>query len=147
MRISKVHGITIFPLHSPSIPLSRPYLAMESHRKRLLARTVDERAKTTPNDRFAVIAQGPELSDGFQTLSMKDVAAAVNALCWWIESTIGPAQSRETLAYMGCNDVRYFLFMLACQKTGYQVRSTTPTESRIKIDRPCANSLGLRAFD
>ncbi|KAJ5406907.1 hypothetical protein N7465_008191 [Penicillium sp. CMV-2018d] len=93
---------------------------MESHQKRLLARTVDDRAETNPNQRFAVIPQGSEISNGFQTISIKDLAQAVNFMCWWIESIIGPAQSPETLAYMGSNDVRYFIFMLACQKTGYQ---------------------------
>ncbi|KUM60291.1 hypothetical protein ACN42_g6826 [Penicillium freii] len=93
---------------------------MESHQKRLLARTVDDRAETNPNQRFAVIPQGSEISNGFQIISIKDIARAVNFMCWWIESIIGPAQSPETLAYMGSNDVRYFIFMLACQKIGYQ---------------------------
>ncbi|KAJ5385268.1 hypothetical protein N7517_003179 [Penicillium concentricum] len=93
---------------------------MGSHRKRLLATTVDDRAKTNPSQRFAVIPQGLEISDGFQDLSIKDLAQAVNFMCWWIESNIGPAQYPETLAYMGSNDVRFFVFMLACQKTGYQ---------------------------
>jgi acyl-CoA synthetase (AMP-forming)/AMP-acid ligase II len=95
---------------------------MEFLHKRLLATTVDERAEMSPDDRFAVIPLGSELNHGFRDLSMKDLAQAVNFLSWWIESTIGPARSRETLAYMGNNDIRYFIFILACQKTGYQVR-------------------------
>ncbi|KAJ5162913.1 uncharacterized protein N7500_004743 [Penicillium coprophilum] len=94
---------------------------MESHRKRLLATTVDERAESSTNQVFAVIPRGSEISDGFKNFSFKDLAWAVNFTCWWIESNIGPAQDPETLAYMGRNDVRYFIFMLACQKTGYQV--------------------------
>lgn len=95
---------------------------MTQLQKRLLAQTVDHVAKTDPSKRFAVIPRGPEVSDGFQDLSMGEFAKAVNFMCWWIESTIGPAQSRETLAYLGSNDVRYGIFILACQKTGYQVR-------------------------
>ena len=98
---------------------------MESLHKRLLATTVDGRADTSPDERFAVIPQGPEISHGFRDLSMKDLARAVNFMCWWIESAIGPARYPETLAYMGNNDVRYFIFILACQKTGYQVRGNT----------------------
>lgn len=94
---------------------------MEQAGKRLLANLVDDVAATDPDRRFAVIPQGPELSDGFQTLSMKGLSRAVNFLCSWIESTIGPARSRETLAYVGSNDVRYCIFVLACQKLGYQV--------------------------
>jgi acyl-CoA synthetase (AMP-forming)/AMP-acid ligase II len=95
---------------------------MESHVKRLLATTVDDRAEASPSQRFAVIPQGSESSNGFREVSIKEMAQAVNAMCWWIESTVGPADSRETLAYMGGNDIRYFIFLLACQKTGYQVR-------------------------
>ncbi|KAJ5550638.1 hypothetical protein N7535_001416 [Penicillium sp. DV-2018c] len=93
---------------------------MESLVKRLLATTVDERAEASPSQRCAVIPRGSEVSDGFREISIKDLAQGVNAMCWWIESTIGPAQSRETLAYMGAQDIRYFVFVLACQKTGYQ---------------------------
>ncbi|GAD93051.1 hypothetical protein PVAR5_1651 [Paecilomyces variotii No. 5] len=81
---------------------------------------VDDLAENAPDKRFAVIPRGPELTDGFRDLSMKDLAQAVNFMSWWIEDTIGPARSSETLAYLGSNDVRYFVFMLACQKTGYQ---------------------------
>ncbi|KAJ5748104.1 uncharacterized protein N7511_009800 [Penicillium nucicola] len=88
--------------------------------KRLLATSVDDYAKHNPNNLFAVIPQGSELSQGFRRLTMKDLAQAVNGMCWYIEEIIGPAQSPEALAYMGSNDVRYFIFMLACQKTGYQ---------------------------
>lgn len=97
--------------------------------KRLLAKTLDLVAKQDPDRLFAVVPQGPELTDGFQNMSMKDLARAVDFMCWWIEDTLGPSGSRETLAYMGSNDVRYCIFHLACQKTGYQVRSMSPTTS------------------
>ncbi|KAJ9252890.1 hypothetical protein DTO195F2_7311 [Paecilomyces variotii] len=102
---------------------------METKRKRLLATTLDRLAEKTPDKLFAVIPQGSELTSGFRDLSMKDLAQAVNLMSWWIENTIGPAQSRETLAYMGSNDVRYFIFMLACQKTGYQALFTSTRNS------------------
>jgi hypothetical protein len=119
------------------------HLTMMSLHKRLLAATVDDRAETSPNERFAVIPQGTEISHGFRDLSMKDLAQAVNFMCWWIESTIGPAQFRETLAYMGNNDVRYFIFILACQKTGYQVRRTTLKAEKMTD----SNFKGFLAFD
>lgn len=106
---------------------------MESFRKRLLATTIDEQAETKPTQRFAVISQGLDLSNGLRDISIKDLAQAVNFMCWWIESIIGPAHSDspETVAYMGGNDVRYLIFFLACQKTGYQVRKhATQTENR-----------------
>lgn len=88
--------------------------------KRLLAQTVDHVAEHDPERIFAVIARGAEVADGFETLTMRSVARAVNFMSRWIESNVG-ASTRETLAYMGGNDVRYCIFLLACQKTGHQV--------------------------
>ncbi|KAJ5084373.1 hypothetical protein NUU61_008952 [Penicillium alfredii] len=93
---------------------------MEPQGKRLLAAIVDDNARRNPDRRLAVIPRGPELADGFQDLFIKDLARAVNFLCGWIERTVGPTHSQETLAYVGSNDVRYCVFILACQKLGYQ---------------------------
>ncbi|KAJ5650094.1 uncharacterized protein N7484_003817 [Penicillium longicatenatum] len=89
-------------------------------RRRLLAGVVDHAAETDPERLFAVIPKGSELSDGFQNLTMKGLSQAVNFLCRWIENTIGTDIPEQTLAYMGSNDVRYCIFILACQKTGHR---------------------------
>ncbi|KAJ5364757.1 uncharacterized protein N7496_010470 [Penicillium cataractarum] len=88
--------------------------------KRLLSRVVDDAAQRDPERLFAVIPRGVKVSDGFQNFTMKELAHVVNSLCWWIEKTIGPAISQERLAYIGMNDVRYCMFILACQKLGYE---------------------------
>ncbi|KAJ5670286.1 acetyl-CoA synthetase-like protein [Penicillium maclennaniae] len=93
---------------------------MAAFERRLLAQTVDHAAKHDPERLFGVVPRGSEMSDGFFNMTMKDLAHAVNVVCWWIEKSIGRASCKETLAYMGNNDVRYFIFTLACQKTGYQ---------------------------
>lgn len=95
---------------------------MEPVGKRLLSRIVDDAAQRDPERLFAVVPRGLNVSDGFQNLTMKGLAHAVNSACWWIEKTIGPASSQESLAYLGTNDVRYCIFILACQKLGYKVR-------------------------
>ncbi|KAL4894145.1 hypothetical protein BDV59DRAFT_207202 [Aspergillus ambiguus] len=93
---------------------------MSSRGERLLAATVDYLVDKEPTKPFAVIPRGPEISDGFQTLRMKDLFDAINILCWWIEKRLGTTRSQETLAYIGSNDVRYCFFVLACQKMGYK---------------------------
>lgn len=94
---------------------------MGAKSKRLLLTSVDDAAEKEPDRRFAVIPKGSELSDGFMNLTMKELARAVNCMAWWIESVIGKGKPRQTLAYMASNDVRYCIFLLACQKTGHQV--------------------------
>lgn len=95
---------------------------MDPNQKRLLVKTVDDAAETEPERLFAKVPQGTELSDGFLDITMRSLARAVNCMAWWIENTIGSGKNQETLAYMAKNDVRYCIFFLACQKTGYQVR-------------------------
>jgi acyl-CoA synthetase (AMP-forming)/AMP-acid ligase II len=94
---------------------------MTTFEKRMLAQTVDHAAVHNPERLFGVVPSGSELSDGFFNMTMKDLARAVNFASWWMEKTIGKDSCKETLAYMGNNDVRYIIFILACQKTGYQV--------------------------
>ncbi|KAL4894587.1 hypothetical protein BDV59DRAFT_200924 [Aspergillus ambiguus] len=94
---------------------------MEPTGKRLLSRIVDDAAQRDPERLFAVIPRGLNVSDGFQNLTMRELAHAVNSACWWIEKTLGPTKfSKERLAYVGTNDVRYCVFILACQKLGYE---------------------------
>lgn len=103
---------------------------------RLLAKVVDDVASSDPDRVFAVIPNGHELSDGFLDLTMKGLSHGVNFLCAWIESTIGKAQTRETLAYIGGSDIRYVMFLLACQKTGYQVEWLNHNDANLYTNQP-----------
>ena len=92
-------------------------------RKRLLTTEIDAIAESNPGRRFCVMPRGSELSDGLQEISIKDLARGINFLCWWIEAQAGTnAPDGSTVAYMGANDIRYFIFIIACHKTGYKVR-------------------------
>ena len=90
--------------------------------QRLLTNVVDEVAQFNPEKKLGVIPNNLEVSQGFRDVSFADLAHAVNALSWWIEEQIGKAQNKETVAYMGRNDILYLIFILACNKTGYKVR-------------------------
>ncbi|GLA50743.1 putative NRPS-like protein biosynthetic cluster [Aspergillus niger] len=90
-------------------------------RKRLLTTEIDAIAESNPGRRFCVMPRGSELSDGLQEISIKDLARGINFLCWWIEAQAGTnAPDGSTVAYMGANDIRYFIFIIACHKTGYK---------------------------
>ncbi|RAL04515.1 acetyl-CoA synthetase-like protein [Aspergillus ibericus CBS 121593] len=90
-------------------------------RKRLLTTEVDAIAEQDPGRRFCVMPKGSELSDGLREVTMRDLARAINSMCWWIEAQAGrgPA-SCLTVVYMGANDIRYIIFIIACHKTGYK---------------------------
>ena len=89
--------------------------------RRLLASLVDQINETNPTRIFAVIPNGASVSDGFRPFTVGELARAVDYTARWIENILGRPSRRETLAYMATNDVRYFIFVLACNKTGYRV--------------------------
>ncbi|KAL1969482.1 hypothetical protein VTN77DRAFT_8920 [Rasamsonia byssochlamydoides] len=87
--------------------------------RRLAPAVLDELSKTAPDRRFGVVPNGHEVSDGFREVKIGDLAQAVNYTSWWIEKTFGRTSRPETLSYMAGNDIRYAIFVLACNKTGY----------------------------
>ena len=86
---------------------------------RPLTRIVDEIAVTQPEAVWATIPNSGDAKDGCTIVTFAHLATAVNYTSHWIESTIGPCKGRETIAYMGINDIRYVIIILATLKTGY----------------------------
>ncbi|KAL4966026.1 putative NRPS-like enzyme [Aspergillus stella-maris] len=84
--------------------------------KRLLANIVDDLALSNPTQKMGVIPS----KDGIKTVTARELSDAVHATAWWIEKHIGKATKQETIAYMGANDIRYIIFVLAAHKTGYK---------------------------
>ncbi|RFU27629.1 hypothetical protein B7463_g8720, partial [Scytalidium lignicola] len=96
---------------------------------RLLCRLVDELAKHKPNQLFCVHPVSSDISEGWRRVTLKDLAHAANYSAWWIKKTIGQSTKFESLAYLGANDIRYVVFVLACMKTGYVALLPSPRNS------------------
>ncbi|PYI36626.1 NRPS-like enzyme [Aspergillus indologenus CBS 114.80] len=117
--------------------------------RRLLVTQVDTIAKHSPNRRFGLIPNGTEVDQGFREVTFRDLSQAVNAMSWWIDDTLGKPQSGEKIAYLGNNDVRYIIFMLACHKTGYTIflpstRLSDEAYNRVLMDTKCTHLLFSR---
>ncbi|KAJ5945718.1 NRPS-like enzyme [Penicillium verhagenii] len=89
--------------------------------RKLLAAEVDLLAKSDPGRRFGLIPRSGQIEDGFREITFRDLARAVNAMSWWMEKNIGKPTQGETISYLGNNDVRYIVFMLASHKLGYTI--------------------------
>lgn len=88
---------------------------------------VDKIAIQTPERVFAIIpSYNPEFPQGWQSITFQELVGAVNFTCCWIEQTIGHTEEAVYVAYLGGNDIRYAVFILACMKTGYIVSHVTP---------------------
>lgn len=70
--------------------------------KRLLPHVLDEWARTDPEHVFAVVPRTSNIADGFEEISMKSFARAVNATAYQVESFAGGQSTKfDTIAYLG----------------------------------------------
>lgn len=90
--------------------------------KRLLPHIVDERARTGYDRPFALYPRSKVPGNGFREVSYAQLANAVNRAAWWLEVAITRFEEKENpVAYLGPNDLRYIIFVLATMKTGRKV--------------------------
>ena len=95
--------------------------------KRLLPHIVDERARTGYERPFALYPHSKVPGQGFKSVSYAQVANAVNRAAWWLDLSIPKNGEREfPVAYLGPNDLRYIVFVLATMKTGRKVERESP---------------------
>ncbi|KAJ5338907.1 hypothetical protein N7452_005635 [Penicillium brevicompactum] len=99
----------------------------------LLPHAVDKLAFTSAGAIFCVHPISSDISDGWQIITFKRLAGAVNGLAWWIEKNIGQGKSFEVLAYIGANDIRFAIFLLACLKTGHVAFFPSPRNTKEAI--------------
>lgn len=95
---------------------------MTQYGNRLPVNIVDGIAANDPSRPFIFVPRSSNPVHGWKPVSFGELAQAVNHLAWQITNTHGPAEpeSFPTLAYIGLNDARYMVVMLACIEAGYR---------------------------
>ncbi len=91
--------------------------------RRLVPVIIDEAARDTPDRTYAAIPRSSDLSEGFQDITYKRFANAINRVSFWLDSQFGKSDAPETFAYAGPKDLRYTILTVAAIKTGCEVRS------------------------
>lgn len=89
--------------------------------RRLIPNIIDERAESDPTKAFASIPRSKDLADGFVDITYALVANAINRASWWLSHSMGNTETSEVFAYLGPNDLRYPILLVATMKCGYQV--------------------------
>jgi len=90
--------------------------------KKLLNHIVDEIAAQDPLAVYAELPRSSEtLDDGFQKVTYAQFSNAINGMAWWLVQSLGPGKDFETLTYIGPNDLRHNILLLAAVKAGYKV--------------------------
>ncbi|MCJ1313636.1 hypothetical protein MMC25_007315 [Agyrium rufum] len=113
--------------------------------QRLLPTYIDELARSDPDRLYVSVPRSTDIKDGFRDVSFQTFANAINRCAWWIEKTLGRSDNFETLAYLGPQDLRYCILVVAAIKTGHKMFFTSP---RISLEAHLAllESLECKTF-
>ena len=68
---------------------------------RLISTLVDDMAVSMPDHVYASIPRNQDFTDGFDDVTSRDLARAVNRAAFWIEHKLGTSVNFETVAYIG----------------------------------------------
>jgi len=98
----------------------------------LLPMVLDRRAHSEPDRVWAKFPVSARSYDqGFRPATYRQIRNAVNRVAWMLAETIGASTQFDTLAYLGPNDLRYHIVVLAAIKTGYKAFLPSPRNSTI----------------
>lgn len=88
--------------------------------RRLVPQVLDDLASNNPHRVYAAIPKTAEVKDGYQDVTVADLACAVNFMSKWIEDKFGKSTNFETITYIGLSDLKGVVTFLAAVKTGYK---------------------------
>ncbi|EON98455.1 putative l-aminoadipate-semialdehyde dehydrogenase protein [Phaeoacremonium minimum UCRPA7] len=91
----------------------------------------DERAQKEPGREWLSIPRTSEPADGWEKITYRQAAKAINRIAHRITAVAGAADPGEfpTIAYIGLNDSRYLAFMYGAVKAGYKALFVSPRNS------------------
>jgi acyl-CoA synthetase (AMP-forming)/AMP-acid ligase II len=88
---------------------------------RLLPQIIDERADAHHERPFAAIPRSQKIEDGFDHVSYRTLANAINRCAHWLVQSLGRPQTTEVICYLATPDLRYQILAMAAAKAGYVV--------------------------
>lgn len=97
-----------------------------NHGKQLLPQVLDKLAEEDPDHLIGIIANPgtmPNLS--FTSLSSSQMANAVNFTSYWLCELLDK-DPYETICFIGLQDYRYWIMILAAMKTGHPILLASP---------------------
>ncbi|KAI7215766.1 acetyl-CoA synthetase-like protein [Hortaea werneckii] len=95
----------------------------------LLSDIIRDRASRDPDAPFAKVPRGNAYRNGYRVVTNSALVAAVDHVADLIKTTFGRGCNFERVAYLGLNDLRYTIVLLACIDTGHTVFFPSPRNS------------------
>ncbi|EWG54274.1 hypothetical protein FVEG_12530 [Fusarium verticillioides 7600] len=96
---------------------------------RLLPVLIDEISRDEPDRVLFYTPRNGQPSQGYDEVTTKIFANAIDRLCGWLDSQLGSPTVSKTIAYIGQNDLRYFIIMIASTKLGHRLLLSSPRNS------------------
>ena len=107
--------------------------AQPEYGRRLMVNLLDERAATEPDREWISVPKTDDPADGWKPITYAQGAKSVNQLAHKIANFThhSPVEGDfPTIAFIGPNDIRYLVFVLAAVKTGYKALLISPKNSQ-----------------
>ncbi|KAK1704900.1 uncharacterized protein BDZ83DRAFT_594754 [Colletotrichum acutatum] len=101
----------------------------EQYGRRLIPQILDSLASVEPHRILYSVANSSNISYGFQDISARAFAKAVDKTAWWLHSQVGESSDVRTVAYIGPHDLRHVLLTYACVKVGCTALFLSPKNS------------------
>ncbi|KAH7084377.1 hypothetical protein FB567DRAFT_629884 [Paraphoma chrysanthemicola] len=88
---------------------------------RLIPNVVDELARDDPDRIVYELADADDVTKPFEKISAWRFANAINRAAKWLHDTLGKQDSTPTVGYLGPQDLRYLILVVATIKAGYKI--------------------------
>lgn len=97
--------------------------------ERLLSEIIESRAAAEPQAVFAKVPRDNAYANGYRTVTNAALVTAIDHVVALITSAFGLSKDFQRIAYLGLNDLRYTIVLLAGIKTGYTMFFPSPRNS------------------
>ena len=102
-----------------------------NHELRLVVSIIDEIAETDPERPYAYVPRTSKAADGWTPVTFRRLANAVNRAARVVHEKVKADSDDEfpTVGYVGPNDIRYIIIVLAAVKAGCKALLVSPRNS------------------
>ncbi|EMD01008.1 hypothetical protein BAUCODRAFT_62089 [Baudoinia panamericana UAMH 10762] len=101
--------------------------------RRLLQHLIDDIVRVDPDRIFARTPLGRSARDGYCSITVRQLATAIDRAAWWIKDNMPTTldlEDRPVWAYIGPQDYRYEVLMLGAVKAGVLLFMPSPRNSK-----------------
>jgi acyl-CoA synthetase (AMP-forming)/AMP-acid ligase II len=88
---------------------------------RLIPNVVDELARDDPDRIVYELADADDVTKPFEKITARRYANAINRAAKWLQDILGKQDNTPTVGYLGPQDLRYLILVVATIKAGYKV--------------------------